>query len=215
VMRLLRTENSKVELERLFFKIMTVCHDQQTKTIMITSCHEGEGTSTFAFNFSQALTERVPGGVLLVDANLNHPAVGKAFHVRGTPGLGDVISGRIPLEAVLQETEIKNLKILTVGDGSLSSFTLFNSQEFKNCLEELRKGFQFIVFDSAPIIPYSDSLYLSSKVDIIILVIEAEKTRWEVVQEGILKLENAGSKVFGAVLNKKRYHIPRFIYKWL
>ena len=214
-MKLLRTEDSKVELERLFVRIMTVCHDQQTKTIMITSCHEGEGTSTFAFNFSQALTERVPGGVLLVDTNLNHPAIGKAFQVGGTLGLADVISGTIPLEAALHETEIRNLKILTVGNGSLSPFTLFNSQEFKNCLEEFRKGFQFIVFDSAPIIPYSDSLYLSSKVDIILLVIEAEKTRWEVVQEGIQKLENAGSKVFGVVLNKKKYHIPGFIYKWL
>jgi len=214
-MKLLRTEDSKVELERLFVRIMTVCHDQQTKTIMITSCHEGEGTSTFAFNFSQALTQRVPGGVLLVDANLNHPAMGKAFQVEGTLGLADVISGTIPLEAALQETEIRNLKILTVGNGSLSPFTLFNSQEFKNCLEEFRKGFQFIVFDSAPIIPYPDSLYLSSKVDMILLVIEAEKTRWEVVQEGIQKLENAGSKVFGVVLNKKKYHIPGFIYKWL
>lgn len=214
-MKLLKTENSKVELERLFFKIMTVCHDQQTKTIMITSCHEGEGTSTFAFNFSQALTERVPGGVLLVDANLNHPSIEKAFQVGETLGLADVISGRIPLEVALQETEIRNLKILTVGNGSLSPFTLFNSQAFKNCLEEFRKGFQFVVFDSAPIIPYSDSLYLSSKVDIILLVIEAEKTRWEVVQEGIQKLESSGSKVFGVVLNKKKYHIPGFIYKWL
>ncbi len=214
-MRLLRTENSKVELERLFVKIMSVCHDQQTKTIMITSCHKGEGTSTFAFNFSQALTQRVPGGVLLVDANLNHPAMGKAFQVGGTLGLSDVIFGRTPLEDVLQETEIRNLKILTVGNGSLDPFALFNSQEFKNCLEEFRKGFKFVVFDSAPIIPCSDSLYLSSKVDIIILVIEAEKTRWEVVQEGIQKLENAGGKVFGVVLNKKKYHIPGFIYKWL
>jgi capsular exopolysaccharide synthesis family protein len=214
-MRLLKTENSKVELERLFVKIMTLSRDQQTKTIMITSCHEGEGTSTFAFNFSQALTQRVPGQVLLVDANLNHPSIGKAFQVEETGGLADVISGRIPLEAVLQETEIRNLKILTVGNGSLSPFTLFNSQEFKNCLEEFRKRFQFIVFDSAPIIPYSDSLYLSSKVDMILLVIEAEKTRWEVVEEGIQKLENAGNKVFGVVLNKKRYHIPGFIYRWL
>lgn len=147
-----------------------------------------------------------------MDANLPHPTLKKAFQVQGTMSLTDFRSAEIGLEAVIQETEITN-KILTAGNRVSSRIAIFNSEKFKNCLEEFKKRFQFIIFDSAPIIPYSDSLHLSSKVDMIILVIEAEKTRWEVVQGGIQKLENVGSKVFGTILNKKRHHIPNFIYK--
>jgi len=213
-MRPLRAESVREEFEPLCAKLIT-CHHQGKKTMMMASCHEGEGTTTLAVSFSQTFVQKVQGEVLLVDANLHHPTLEKAFKVKGTMGLTDFISGEIELEAVIQETEITNLKILTAGNRVSSRIAIFNSEKFENCLEEFKKRFQFIIFDSAPILPYSDSLHLSSKVDVIILVIEAEKTRWEVVQGGIQKLENVGGKVFGTILNKKRYHIPNFVYKRL
>lgn len=182
---------------------------------MIASCNEGEGTSTIAVNLSTVFAQNTDEKVLLIDANLRNPMLEKIFNVEKSPGLTDVLSEKVELGSSFQKTEMENLKVLTAGNKVLNPVSVLNSKKISNCIEKLKRYFSIILIDSAPIIPFSDSLYLASKVDVFLLVIEAEKTRWEVAREAIKKMSLSEINVFGTILNKKKDHIPASIYKML
>ena len=69
-----------------------------------------------------------------------------------------------------------------------------------------------MIVDGPPITVYSDAAILAPLVDGVVLVVEAEKTRWEVVSQAKRTLEESGGRILGAVLNRQRYHIPPALY---
>jgi Mrp family chromosome partitioning ATPase len=91
----------------------------------------------------------------------------------------------------------------------------FENERLKGIVDELKAAFDFVIFDSAPILPYSDTSVLVSKLDGAILIVKAEQTRWEVAQKAKEELEKSGAHILGAILNQRQYHIPGFIYKRL
>ena len=74
---------------------------------------------------------------------------------------------------------------------------------------------EWVLFDSPPINSFNDSIALAHRVDAVVMVVEAEKTRWEVAQSAKQRVESGNGKILGIVLNKRRYYIPKFIYKRL
>jgi len=81
--------------------------------------------------------------------------------------------------------------------------------------EKLRQRFDLILIDSPPATTSPDGLDISPKVDGIVLVVEADKTRWPVAESVKERIKRSGGKILGIVLNKRRYYIPNFIYKRL
>ena len=79
-------------------------------------------------------------------------------------------------------------------------------------VEALRANYDWVVVDGAPVTVYSDAGILAGWVDGVVLVVEAERTRAEVVTQAKRALEEAGAHIFGAVLNRQRYHIPPALY---
>ena len=73
----------------------------------------------------------------------------------------------------------------------------------------------WIIFSCPPVNAYNDAAALAGMVDGVVLVIQAEKTRWEVAQSAKDRLEKAGANILGVVLNDRRHHIPEWIYKRL
>ena len=82
-------------------------------------------------------------------------------------------------------------------------------------LGELRKNFDWIVVDGPPVTIYSEAAILSSLADATILVIRAESTRAEVAERAKRTILESGGNLFGAILNRREYHIPEFIYRRL
>jgi Mrp family chromosome partitioning ATPase len=80
-------------------------------------------------------------------------------------------------------------------------------------LGALRECFDLVLIDCAPATVFPDSIALSRKADGVVLVIEAESTRWPVAETVHKQITNAGGKVVGIVFNKRRYYIPGFVYK--
>jgi len=201
------------EFNRLYIKILQSCQSQNNRTIMVASCNKGEGSSTIAVNLSRIIAKKNNGKILLIDANWRNSIIERVFNIDRIPGLADIISKNVELDVSIKKTEIENLEILTAGSAVSDPVSVLNSEKVTNCLEKLKKDYSVIILDSPPVIPFSDSLYLSSVVDMFLLVIEAEKTRWEVAQEAIQKISAAKVKTFGTILNKKKDHIPTMVYK--
>ena len=92
---------------------------------------------------------------------------------------------------------------------------MLGSPHLESLFGKLRQQFDFILIDSPPVTHSAVGLALVHKVDGVLLVVEAEKTRWSVARHVKNRLIIAQGNLLGVILNKRRYYIPSFIYKWL
>lgn len=213
--RIFKETRTIEELNSVYIKILQASKNPKIRSIMISSCNKGEGTSTVAVNLARIFAKKNGSKTLLIDANLHNVTLESVFNVEREPGLTNLINDSVDINAAIKETGEENLKLLPAGSSVSDPKEIFNSEAISHCLEKLKRIYRFIILDSAPIIPYADSLFLSSKVDMVLLAIEADKTRLEVAQEAIKKLSKMGINVFGTILNKKKFNIPTLIYKRL
>lgn len=92
---------------------------------------------------------------------------------------------------------------------------LFNSPRFDGFWANLKLNFDLVLIDSLPLSISPDASAIASKVDGVILVLEAEKTKWRTARHVRERMESVGGNILGIVFNKRRYYIPQFIYKYL
>jgi len=93
--------------------------------------------------------------------------------------------------------------------------TDYRAQTTPELIAELKRDFTFIVLDTPAIMEASAAVRLCSMADGVVLVVEAEDTRWQVAQEAREALKRANANVLGVVLNKRRFHVPEWLYRKL
>lgn len=186
-------------------------------SLCISSCRQGEGVSTISFNMAIALSlKNVDRRILLVDANTRSPILHSWLKiVPETPGLIDVLEGKACFEEVLKRDERSALSFIPAGMKTGNPIVLFDSKTFDHFLAKAREQFDIIIFDSPDMMTGPETSVLARKLDGLIMVIEAEKTRWEVAAYHKQQLAEAGVCFTGAILNKKKMFIPRLIYRFL
>ena len=152
---------------------------------------------------------------MLVDANLRSPSQHLTFGVRSSPGFVDVTAGISDVQlGTLAQSEI-GFTLLPAGDTSDYPIHLMRQSVLEQTLGELRKRFDWIVVDGPPVTIYAEAATLSALADATVLVIRAESTRAEVADQAKRTIVNAGGRLIGAILNRRQYHIPEFIYRHL
>lgn len=187
------------------------------KTILVTSASPREGKTTIMTNLG--LTTAQKGlKTLLVSSDLRRPALGKTFGLKREPGLYEVIMGTVSLEEGLRNISdimlgdiqfdelmkspgIDNVWILTSGQLPHDPSEILESKELSNLIEELKKRFDVIFFDSPPVLPITDASLLASKVDSVVLCYEIGKTARNALLRSKIQLELVGSKIAGVILN--------------
>ena len=185
---------------------------RHTVFLLVSATH-GEGTSTVARKLAATLIKTNQETVLLVDTNLRSPNQHVVFHTAQSPGFSDV--GSHAFRRITGNGGQPGLFLLPCGDSTQDKPQLLADSALRPALGEWRASFNWIILDGAPITVYTDSAVLAGLVDGVILVIEAEKTRWEVAEQAKRILEDAGGRVLGCVLNRRKYHIPSSIYRRL
>jgi capsular exopolysaccharide synthesis family protein len=188
---------------------------QQRPLLAVTSCHRGEGVSSVAASVAISLAKNAAGRILLVDTNLGQPSVHKIFGVDRLPGLSDILgSGQLNALAI-KPSHINNLDLLTAGNGEPNLRLLFDSQTFADQLGLWRREYSFVIFDTPPLTEVSVGTRLATLADGVIFVVEAERTRQEVVQQAQEMLTQAQVNILGVVLNKRQFPIPAWLYRTL
>jgi Mrp family chromosome partitioning ATPase len=91
----------------------------------------------------------------------------------------------------------------------------FGREELQNVIDQLKRKFDYVLIDAAPVGTYADCAVLCDKVDAVILVVKHGGTRREVARRTKDIVTRAGGRVLGVVLNRRNYPIPDFIYKRL
>jgi len=180
--------------------------------IQVTGANRYTGASTTASNLALVLAwDLVDHSILLVDGNLADPSAHQTFGLSREPGLLNYLTGEMDLQQVVQPAMRPNLEVITIGKPATQVLSPFDLLKFATFVEEVRTRYDFVLFDSAPILGSSDSLTISTKVDGVILVAEANQTRYET----IISIENYlhdSANVLGIVLNKRRFVIPKALY---
>ena len=202
------------EYHRLKQQVLGSVTDRKTKTLLFSSSTEGEGNSTVLSNF--AITLASDGNkVVLIDANLRNPSLHDLFSLDKKGGLTELLLGDKSLNEVIKQPRLKNLSVITSGIPHTNPFAIYESQLLDSVIEQLEAHYDWVLFDSPPITTYNDSASLAGKVDGVMLVVQAEKTRWEVAQSARERIENGKAKILGVVLNRRKLHIPNWAYKLL
>jgi capsular exopolysaccharide synthesis family protein len=197
-------------------QIVNVHQTQDLKTFLFTGAEKGAGSSVMAFNFALALAwDLIEKKILLIDANLSDPRLHDSFGLTEAPGLVEYITGELPLEKVIRTTHWPNLHLLTAGRCENWMSSPFDLEEFDYALKGIRDLYDFIIIDSATIYNSNQTRSISSKVDGVIIVAEASRTRWHLLFTIKNQLEQDGARTLGAIFNKRRYAIPDALYKYL
>jgi capsular exopolysaccharide synthesis family protein len=218
-MRRLRTDVFRRPIEaayeRIIQRLFAYRRTPRESIILVTSAVSGEGTSTVARNIALALAQHRAERVLLIDANLRTPSQHKAFGLECPDGLGDVLLGPTVLTSAVQDDVVPGLSLLASGLAMESPAQLLTVASLHSVIMALLSLYDWIIIDSPPATTYPDVATIAAAAGGAILVVEAEKTRKEVVEEAKRVLDVSGVDLLGAVLNRRRYHIPNAIYKRL
>jgi len=195
--------------------ILTRYPDGSIKVILFTGTAHGDGSSTTALNFATTMARDCKLKVLLVDINLRTPCLHEVFKMDKTPGLSDVVTNGSKMASSVQKVGPGDLYVLTSGGDHSGPVGLFEFTQFDQFLKAMRAKFDYVILDAPPVPAFSESRVLAAKVDGVVLVLESGKTRRQVALRVKKEMEEAGGKILGVVINKRRYYIPEFIYKRL
>ena len=176
---------------------------KELKTIAITSCTPNEGKSMTIANLAIVLTQ-AGKSVLLIDCDMRNPTVHKNFNLSNKVGLSSCISMGTAVADAVQETAIEGLDALTAGVIPPNPSELLGSERMQNILQRAKEEYDYVLIDTPPVLPVTDSLVLGSMVDGLILVIDSGEIKVEMARDVKNQLVHSGANILGVVLNKVR-----------
>ena len=172
------------------------------KVISVTSVNPGEGKSTTSINLVLSFA-RAGYKTLLIDGDIRNSVMSGVFKSREKiTGLTEFLSGTTDLSHGLCDTNIENLFVVQSGSVSPNPTALLQSKNFNDMIETLRKYFDYIIVDTAPIGVVIDAAIITQKCDASILVTATGEANKRDVQKAKQQLEQTGKPFLGVVLNK-------------
>jgi len=170
---------------------------ERGNTVQITSAGPGSGKSTLALRLAHSLAS-CGKNVLLVEADRYHPGLAQRFGLDPARGLAGVLAGRCPLVAAVHATATPGLSILPSGrDIDPTCRELLANGAFAALLSEWRRNYDFIVFDSPPLLLTADASILAGHADGTLMVVRERHCRRDEVVEAYAKLSLAGGRLLG------------------
>ena len=172
------------------------------KTILITSPLAKEGKSSTVSNLGITLAE-ANKRVVIVDSDLRKPKQARIFGQTGNngPSLSHYLSSNIGAEQIHKPTHIKNLELITCGPLPANPIELLTSERMDSLVAYLKRNFDFVLFDTPPILAVSDALAMGPMADVIILVARGGQTPIPAIKQAKLKLDAHKLKCLGVILN--------------
>jgi capsular exopolysaccharide synthesis family protein len=140
--------------------------------------------------------------VVIVDTDFPRPSIYKVFKISNSQGLTNVLMGEKTIQEVTVPSGTDGLDLIPTGPKPPSTSLLFESQLMRDFIKELETMYDFIIFDTPPILTINDPVILGAYVDKTILVVSAGEISRQVVKEGVATLNKSHHRLLGVVLNK-------------
>ncbi len=173
----------------------------KNSSFMITSSNPSEGKTSFAFNLALSLEKTKK--VLFIEADIRRPSVLNSFYKfdKEILGLGEIITGSTNLKDTIFKVPGTELDIITSGEKRFDMSDIVNRDQIKKFFDTLKMEYDYVIIDSPPVQPVSDTLILAQATDYNLFLIRSEETRTVTFMSAIKKIQNVGSKIHGIIIN--------------
>jgi non-specific protein-tyrosine kinase len=186
--------------------------DEPLKTLLVTSAEPGVGKTTVAANLGIACAQ-AGLRVVVIDTDLRLSSLHQAFCLNNHNGLTDLLVGDIQnVKDCMLRTEIDNLYLITSGPTPPNPSELLGSQRMETVLASARESVDLVILDATPSLVVTDAAILASKVDGVILVIEAKRTSHDAARQALEAQQRVGATILGAVLTKTKNERKSYYY---
>jgi Mrp family chromosome partitioning ATPase len=183
------------------------------RTLMFVGSTRGEGTTTIASSFAKLLSLQTGEKVLLVEMNARNPALRHRFGLQSNLGVTHYMDGSRALESLIQSTPQGSFDVLQVGESDPVKIQVHLERMFPPLLQYAQQRYDTVMIDAPPVVGSPESPPLAAYVDGVVVVVHCGKTKREIVQRSLEMIGQFDGNVLGVVLNRKKYHIPEFIYR--
>ncbi len=181
------------------------------RVLAVTSSVPGDGKTTFTTNFSVTLANS-GNRTLLVDADLRRGNVHGYFEQPLEGGLAEVLEGTLPVSKAIHDTPVKNLFFMRAGKRPSNPSELLIGPGTKDLIMELRRQFDYVIFDCPPLTAIDDTFSIAAYLDGLFFVVRAGKTSMRFAKMGINTIHQRGAPILGLIVNGVPIDNPYYYY---
>ena len=182
-------------------RTLLIARFSKNKSLLLTSTYPGEGKTTIALNTSLAFSKI--GKVLLVETDIRRPSVLSVISKDEAkrPGFSDLIQGTAEFSDTIVNIPGSGIDLLTSGSRRSDLTDLTTPQQLKEFLDSLKSIYDYIVLDTPPIQPVSDTLFISQATDYNVIIARSRFTKLAGIKSAVKKLKNVNVSVDGLIFN--------------
>ncbi len=173
---------------------------QALKDLTVVSPGPGEGKTTVSSNLAIVLAQ-AGLKILFVDTDFRRGRVHEIYNFLNDKGLGEYLTEGLPLDSVIRKTDTPNLSVVTCGKSVIDSAQLLSSIRMKEFIQETRKRYDMIVYDTPPVTIISDAAIVMSQLDGCLLSIRCGYTTVRILNRALTLISEAKTKLIGVVMN--------------
>tara|TARA_B110000459_G_scaffold65227_1_gene73163 strand:+ start:2094 stop:4226 length:2133 start_codon:yes stop_codon:yes gene_type:complete len=174
---------------------------EKNKSFLVTSSNPSEGKTSYAFNLALSLEKS--SKVIFIEADIRRPSVLNSFYKfdKEIFGLGEIITGQAQLRSTIFKVPGTNLDIVTSGAKRFDMSDVVSKEQLKKFNDILKMEYDYLIIDSPPVQPVSDTLILAQSVDYNLFIVRSDSSRLVSFMSSIKKIQNVGAKIDGIILN--------------
>ncbi|MCA1963442.1 MAG: polysaccharide biosynthesis tyrosine autokinase [Prosthecobacter sp.] len=181
------------------------------KTILVTSAVPNEGKTTLTSNL--AITMALAGSrVLLADCDLRRGGVSELFKLPGSPGLSEALRGKLDWRDAVQKTGVDGLDLLARGEAFDQTSEVLLSKKAEEMLKEMSAAYDYVIFDSAPVLVADDTSSFAPKLDTVLFVVRLSSTMARLSGKALDLLYDRQVNVGGIILNRASTNLKEYTY---
>lgn len=193
--------------------LLHATRSDEANVIMVTSALSGEGKTTLASSLATSMA-RSGKRTLLMECDLRRPTAHLLLNAPGYPGICDVLRKEARLSQVVQKCDQKHLWFLPAGQVNDSALAMLSMDGMRRLFRVLRKKFEMIIVDTAPVLPVADTLLIAKHVDAAILSVLKDVSRTPKVTAAQERLNSLGVRILGVVVSCNEHHSYRSSYHY-
>ena len=201
------------ELGILENSIDTSLKGEKKKTLIFTSANPREGTTTISVSYARLLALKGQGRILICEMNARNPVFKELFAVSNGAGVSGYFTGDKNLASIVQTTSAGNLDMIHIGEVDPAFVQIHLQRVFPKLIKEAASMYDTVIFDAPAIASSPETAPMCSYVDGVVIIVQAGKTKREIVQRSMDAIARYDGNVLGVILNRKKYYIPGFLYK--
>ena len=178
------------------------------KCVAITSCVAAEGKTTTCINLAVSLAQ-TEARVLLIDADLRRPRIHTYLDIKNKAGLANYLGGFCDLDTVIHRIDDLNLDYITCGDLPPNPAELLSSEKFKHLIDAVKDRYDYILFDTPPVLPVTDATALIRLIEHTVLVCKCGVSVSAEIEKVINKLKFTNGNILGFVVIDRQHNTKK------